>query len=104
MRSVKQCHLEIVDAAKLRIRKMSSDILDEDVAHLLEFAEEDLKRIGVLDKWIERPDALIREAEVVYAQANFGATVNNDLMFSYNSILTKIKGSRKYFHESEAQQ
>ncbi len=95
---------EIVDAAKLRIRKMSSDILDEDVANLLEFAEADLKRIGVLDKWIESPDALIREAEVVYAQANFGSTVNNDLIFSYNSILTKIKGSRKYFRESEAQQ
>ena len=38
---------DLVAKAKIRIRKMSTDILDEDVGQLVEVALADLKRIGV---------------------------------------------------------
>lgn len=84
---------QLLEAAKLRIRKMKADALDEDVRQYVNFALADLKRIGVSDKDLERPDALLAEAVLVYVQANFGGTVNDKLMQSYDMILTKIKGS-----------
>lgn len=87
---------ELIDKAKLRVRKSSKDDLDKDVGQLVEVALEDLKRIGVhksylREKKIENP--LIIEAVLVYVAANFGNPENhNDLMDSYNMILTKIKG------------
>ena len=38
---------ELVDAAKLRVRKLSKDALDEDVKTHVDFVLADLKRIGV---------------------------------------------------------
>ena len=38
---------ELLDAAKLRVRKLSNDALDDDIKTYGEFALADLKRIGV---------------------------------------------------------
>lgn len=86
--------LQLLDAAKLRIRKMNSDVLDDDVQQYIDFALSDLERIGVPKENLNNPDALLSEAVLVYVQANFGSTVDEKLMQSYNMILTKIKGSR----------
>ena len=42
----------------------------------------------------EPPCALLSEAVLVYVQANFGGSVDEKLMQSYNMFLTKIKGSK----------
>ena len=86
-------NVSLVEAAKLRIRKMSTDALDDDVEQYVEFALADLKRIGVPSEDLEPPDALLTEAVLTYVQANFGG-VNSSLMQSYDMILTKIKGSK----------
>ena len=41
---------QLLEAAKLRLRKSQSDLLDEDVRQLAETAVGDLKRIGVSDR------------------------------------------------------
>ena len=79
---------QLFEAAKLRIRKMQSDALDEDVRQYV------LERIGVPSADLQKPDALLSEAVLVYVQANFGGSVDEKLMQSYNMILTKIKGSK----------
>lgn len=84
----------LLEAAKLRIRKMHSDALDEDVRQYVNFALADLERIGVPSSDLENPDALLSEAVLVYVQANFGDSVDEKLMQSYNMMLTKIKGSK----------
>ena len=71
---------QLFEAAKLRIRKMQSDALDEDVRQYVSFALADLERIGVPSADLQKPDALLSEAVLVYVQANF--------------VLTKIKGSK----------
>lgn len=83
----------LVEAAKLRIRKMSTDALDDDVEQYVDFALADLQRIGVPSEDLESPDALLTEAVLTYVQANFGG-VNRELMQSYDMLLTKIKGSK----------
>lgn len=82
------------EAAKLRIRKMNSDVLDEDVQRYIDVALADLERIGVPAGDLQEPDALLTEAVLVYVQANFGDSVDEKLMKSYDMILTKIKGSK----------
>ena len=86
---------ELVDAAKLRVRKLSNDALDEDVKTHVDFVLADLKRIGVNEeKYLKAPeDPLIIEAVLTYVKANYSMDANNErLMNSYNMILTKIKG------------
>ncbi|MCH5340061.1 MAG: hypothetical protein J1E01_01210 [Acetatifactor sp.] len=87
---------ELIDKAKLRLRKSSNDDLDQDVGQLVEVALTDLKRIGVNESYLhpdELKDPLIIEAVLVYVNANFGNPENHDkLMASYDMILTKIKG------------
>lgn len=87
---------ELIDKAKIRVRKSSADDLDQDVGQLVEVAMEDLKRIGVHESYLnenEIKNPLIIEAVLVYTDANFGNPENHsDLMESYNMILTKIKG------------
>lgn len=89
---------ELVSKAKLRIRKMSNDILDEDVGQLVEVALADLKRIGVDSSYLGRNgrsinDPLIVEAVLLYCKANFGTPDNQEkLMASYEMMCTKIKG------------
>ena len=87
---------ELLNAAKLRLRKTRSDILDEDVKQLCEVAIADLKRIGVADKHLSAvADPLIKEAVLTYANANYGNNPDREkLMLSYDMILTKIKGGR----------
>lgn len=89
----------LLEAAKIRCRKISSDILDEDIRQYINFVLEDLQRIGVHQSWIAEPDALIKEAVLVYCKANYAQTVDEKLSNSYNIILTKIKGRLKYRKE-----
>lgn len=87
---------EILAKAKLRVRKMSSDALDEDIEALAEAALEDLERIGVHEEYLKRQeDPLIREAILNYVSANYSMNENHDrYMNMYNMVLTKIKGGR----------
>ncbi len=91
---------QLLEAAKLRLRKSQSDLLDEDVRQLAETAVADLKRIGVSDRFLsDCADPLIREAVLTYVNANFGNHPEQErLMVSYDMLLTKIKGGR-YFDE-----
>ena len=97
---------ELVSRAKLRIRKMSTDALDEDVGQLVEVALADLKRIGVHPSYLDPEsitDPLVIEAALLYADANFGHQDNHkELMESYNMICTKIKGGGYNRSKSEA--
>lgn len=89
---------ELIAKAKIRIRKMSTDILDEDVGQLVEVALADLKRIGVDGSYLGKNgrninDPLIVEAVLLYCKANFGTPDNQkQLMESYEMMCTKIKG------------
>ena len=44
---------ELIAKAKLRLRKMSADTLDEDVEQLINVALADLKRIGVHSSYLD---------------------------------------------------
>ena len=89
---------ELIAKAKIRIRKMSTDILDEDVGQLVEVALADLKRIGVDGSYLGKNgrsinDPLIIEAVLMYCKANFGTPDNQErLMEAYEMMCTKIKG------------
>lgn len=87
---------ELIAKAKLRVRKTSNDVLDEDVGQLVAVALADLKRIGVHQDYLDPEnitDPLIIEAALIYTKANFGNPENhNELMASYDMICTKIKG------------
>lgn len=87
---------ELLAAAKLRVRKSSTDPLDADVQRHIDFAMADLKRIGVHEYYLETPaDPLIVEAVLTYVKANYSMDQNHErLMGSYNMALTKIKGGR----------
>ena len=66
---------ELIDKAKLRVRKSSKDDLDQDVGQLVEVALEDLKRIGVHKSYLNEnkiKNPLIIEAVLVYVDAKFG--------------------------------
>lgn len=90
---------QLLDAAKLRVRIMNSHAFDDDISQYIDFALADLQRIGVPPADLEELDALLTEAVLVYVQANFGGSVDERLMQSYNMILTKIKGSRHCIKE-----
>lgn len=85
---------ELKKAAKLRVRKMSKDKLDNDIFRHVDFALADLKRIGVAEEYLKAPeDPLIVEAVLTYVKANYSMDSNHErLMNNYNMILTKIKG------------
>lgn len=95
---------ELIAKAKLRLRKMSADTLDEDVEQLINVALADLKRIGVHSSYLDPgniKDPLIIEAALVYAKANFGNPENHgELMAAYDMICTKIKGGG--YHRSNS--
>ena len=94
---------ELIAKAKLRCRKMSADILDEDIGQLVNVVLADLKRIGVHSSYLDPEnitDPLI-EAVLVYTDANFGHTESrSELMAAYNMICTKIKGGG--YHRSNS--
>ncbi len=87
---------KLIAKAKIRIRKTSNDILDEDVEQLVEVALSDLKRIGVNEAYLDEADIkdpLIIEAVLLYCKANFGTPDNQEkLQASYDMMCTKIKG------------
>lgn len=87
---------ELTAAAKLRIRKLSKDILDDDVGQLVSVALADLKRIGVDSSYLNEADIkdpLIIEAVLLYCSANFGNPDNQEkLEAAYDKMCTKIKG------------
>lgn len=89
---------DLLNAAKLRLRKTRNNVLDDDIKQLAEVAITDLKRIGVSDKFLsDCADPIIREAVLTYVNANYGSNPDSEkLMASYNMLLTKIKGG-KYF-------
>ena len=90
---------DLLNAAKTRVRKTRSNVLDDDIKQLAEFAIADLKRIGVSDKFLsDCADPIIREAVLTYVNANYGSNPDSEkLMASYDMLLTKIKGG-KYFN------
>lgn len=90
---------DLLNAAKLRLRKTRNNVLDDDIKQLAEVAITDLKRIGVSDKFLsDCADPIIREAVLTYVNANYGSNPDSEkLMASYNMLLTKIKGG-KYFN------
>ena len=85
---------ELLNAAKVRVRKSASDVLDEDIKQLAEVAICDLERIGVSPVYLAAcTDPLIREAVLTYVNANYGANPDREkLMSSYDMLLIKIKG------------
>lgn len=95
---------ELIAKAKLRVRKTSTDDLDEDVGQLVAVALTDLKRFGVHPDYLDPEnitDPLIIEAALIYTKANFGNPENhNELMASYDMICTKIKGGG--YHRSSS--
>ena len=88
--------INLLEAAKLRIRKSSVDLLDNDIQQHIDFAISDLERIGVDKSYLDNPDAILTEAILTYTKANYGQSVDERLMEAYNSILVKIKGAQKY--------
>ena len=88
---------ELVNAAKLRARKVSNDVLDEDVKTHVDFALADLKRIGVNEeKFLKVPsDPLIVGAVLAYVKAYYCMDAYHEKWLEcYNTTLTKIKGGR----------
>ena len=85
---------ELIEKAKLRIRKTSSDKLDQDIEQLVNVALADLQRIGVHPTRLENiSDPLLVEAVLLYVKANFGNPQNaTELTESYNMMCVKIKG------------
>lgn len=92
---------ELLEAAKLRVRKTAKDGLDNDIERLVNTALSDLERIGVHSSWLTAPnDPLIVEAVLSYVKANYSISDNYETLIGiYNMVLTKIKGSSKYFAE-----
>lgn len=92
---------ELLDAAKLRVRKTAKDGLDADVKRLVAAALSDLERIGVHSSWLAAPsDPLIIEAVLSYVKANYSIASNYDTLIGiYNMVLTKIKIASKYAAE-----
>lgn len=92
---------ELVNAAKLRARKTKSNVLDEDIKLLIDFVLEDLQRIGVTQSRIEAmDDPILINAVLAYVRAYTPVDSNHEKwMKTYDSILTKIKGSKKYTTE-----
>lgn len=89
----------LVQCAKLRVRKMRSDVLDKDIEQLIFTAVADMKRVGIAEKHFNPvSDALIKEAILTYVNANYGLNPEADrLNASYDSLVAKIKGSRRYY-------
>lgn len=92
---------KLIEKAKLRVRKMSTDKLDDDLGQLVEVALADLSRIGVHESYLKNiGEPLLVEAVLLYVSANFGSPENREaLMASYDMMLTKIKGGG--FHRSK---
>ena len=70
---------DLLNAAKTRVRKTRSNVLDDDIKQLAEVAIADLKRIGVSDKFLsDCADPIIREAVLTYVNANYGSNPDSE--------------------------
>ena len=87
---------DLMEAAKRRLRKTTTNELDHDISQLAEFAIQDLRRIGVAESYLtDCTDPIIREAILTYVNAMYGANPDRaKLLEAYDMILTKIKGGR----------
>lgn len=86
---------ELLDAAKLRVRKLSNDTLDSDIKIQVDFVLADLKRIGVNEeKYLKNPeDPIIIETILAYVKAFYSMDQYHDKwLAAYNMHLTAIKG------------
>ena len=85
---------QLIAKAKLRIRKTSSDMLDEDVGQLVEVALADLKRIGVHSSYLDETDIkdpLIIEAVLLVLCQDLVQVKMRFSSFSYNSVIPDSK-------------
>lgn len=97
---------ELVSAAKLRCRKTAVDALDEDIERHVNAAVSDLQRIGVTSSFLNEPsDPLIIETILDYVRANYSIdTAEYPVLIGiYNDKLIKIKGTSKYFKDTESE-
>ena len=87
---------DLMEAAKRRLRKTQANELDFDIEQLASFAIQDLRRIGVAEKYLaDVKDPIIREAILTYVNANYGSNPDREkLMQAYEMILVKVKGGR----------
>ena len=86
---------ELIDAAKLRARKFSTDLLDEDVKTQVDYALKDMERIGVnKEKFLTAPeDPLVIGAVLAWVAAFYAMNQYHDKWLNcYNMTLTKLKG------------
>lgn len=89
---------DLIGAAKLRVRKTKTNVLDNDIRQLISVAIADLRRIGVSERFLtDCEDPLIREVILTFVKANYGNNPDSEkLLAAYNMLLIKIKGG-KYF-------
>lgn len=94
---------ELLDAAKLRARKASSDKLDAEIQQLIDTSLADLKRIGVSDGWFNPlEDPILVEAVLSYVKAMYSVSDQYERLIGiYNMTLTKIKGNTAYRKDPE---
>ena len=90
---------EVLRAAKLRAGKSSNDYLDEDLLREIEFAVQDLRRIGVAESFLEElKDGMILSAIFARVKAYYCMDSYHDKWKTcYDETLIKIKGDSKYF-------
>lgn len=90
----------LYQAARLRVRKSIADDLDQDIQRIADTAIADLKRIGVVDAWLEEPsDPLIVETILSYVKANYSIDTDAYAVLAgiYDMNIVKVKGDGKYF-------
>lgn len=90
----------LYQAARLRVRKSIADDLDQDIQRIADAAIADLKRIGVVDAWLEEPsDPLIVETILSYVKANYSIDTDAYAVLAgiYDMNIVKVKGDGKYF-------
>ena len=89
----------ILRAAKLRAGKSSNDELDEDLQREIDFAVQDLRRIGVAESFLaDLTDGMILSAILARVRAYYCMDSYHDKWKAcYDETLIKIKGDSKYF-------
>lgn len=87
----------LIDQVKKRLR-INGTQFDDEICQLMEYVEADLKSLGVLEKHIQNKDPIIEQLVYVYCKSKFGLHDNFEKFEnSYNIILDKVKGMKKYY-------
>ena len=93
---------DLLNAAKLRAGKSSTNILDEDLQREIEFCIDDLRRIGVAESYLDDPEGMILAAIFARVRAYYCMDGYFDKWKAcYDETITKIKGDSKYFENSD---